>query len=195
LASQLLQDGCVQNLFAAGGRFAIATVTAGGVPTTGGVGDLQGDGFYDSLLSNALLEIQTSTQHEVPTLPIGATMVAAVNPPSNTSGLSCTGCKASLIRSCPGSALGANLTPLGWPNVFGGPPSNASDAIVPINSQLNGNLSALQLSGIIHSAGLEDLDFTGPGELDPVSGTNIIQTAVIGALNLSVKNSAFTPLP
>jgi len=190
LASQLLQDNCVQGIFALKKRFAIATVTAAGVQTTGGVGDLQGDGLNDSLLSGALIEIQNSTPHEVPTLPIAGTMIAAANPPSNTSGLACAfPCNAAVIRSCSGSILGASLTPLGWPNVFGG---QASDAIVPVNSQVNGDLSALQVPGIIHSAGLEDLNFTGPGELD---ANSVIQTAVIGALNLSIQNSLFTPLP
>ena len=192
LAGQLIQDGCVQEEFASSSRFAIDTVTVGGQPFTGGVGDLQGDGFNDGLLSNALLEIGTSTPHEVPTMPIAATMIAAVNGQSNTSMLNCMACKAEAIRACPGSALAASLTPLGWPTVFGGQPS---DAVVPLNSQLNGNLSGLQFNGIIHSAGLEDLDFTGPGELDPLSNVNPIQTAVIGALNLSINNSLFTPLP
>ncbi len=195
LANQLLQDSCVQGIFAFGGRFAISTVTAAGVPTTGGVGDLQGDGFNDSQLSNALLEIGNSTPHEVPTFPIAGTMIASATPPSNTSALNCTFCNASIIRSCSSSALAANLTPLGWPSVFGAPPNNASDAIVPLNSQLNGNLSYPQVNGLVHSAGLADLDFTGPGELDPASAVNTIQAAVVQALNLSVQSSQFILLP
>jgi len=198
LAGQLLQDGCVRNVFALKTRFAINTVSAGGMPTTGGVGDLQGDGFNDANLSNALIEIQASTPQEVPTFTIAGTMIAALQPPSNTSNLACSApCNAATIRECGvlfGSTLGNSLTPLGWPSVFGAPP-NASDAVVPLNSQLNGNLSAPQVFGVIHSAGLEDLDFTGPAELDPSSDIDTIQNYVIGALNLSVNSSFFSLLP
>lgn len=191
LANQLLQDGCVQTVFAVKHRFSIQTVTAGGMPTTGGVGDLQGDGFYDSYLSNALLEIQNSTPHEVPTLTIAGAMTASLTPPSNTNDLACgLPCGAAEVRNvCPGSTLALSLSPSGWPSVFGG---QASDAIVPLNSQVNGNLGALQVPGVIHSAGLEDLSFSGPSELDANSP---IQTGVIGGLNLSLQNSAFKLLP
>ncbi len=197
LANQLLQDTCVRNAFAFTGRFAITTATVSGVPATGGgVGDLQGSGFNDGSQSQALMNIQNPTPHEVPTLPIAGIMIAAVNPPSNTSDLACPfPCKAAELRKCPGSALAANLSPLGWPAVFGAPPNNKSDAIVPLNSQLNGVPSPLQVIGIVHSAGLEDLDFTGPGELDPLEGMITIQTIVISALNASVHNSTFLTLP
>ena len=57
------------------------------------------------------------------------------------------------------------LNPTGWSGVFFG---QDSDAVVPLRSQLNGRSDAplAPLTGIIHSAGMEKLSFTGPTELD-----------------------------
>lgn len=197
LAGQLLQDSCVRNVFAVRGKYAIATAFAGGETVTGAVGDHQGDGTNDSSLSPELQFIQNPNSNKIPTLPIGAWMIAAVNPPSNTSELACPfPCNAAKLRiacSLLSSALAADFTPLGWPNVFGG---QLSDVVIPLNSQLNGASSPLQVSGLIHAAALEELNFTGPGELDALSGPYTIQTIVINGLNASItNNSPFVLLP
>lgn len=166
---------------------------ASGTTVSGGVGDLQGDGTNDGSLSVALLNIQGPTGHEIPTLTVAGTMIAAASPPSNTSSLSCLlPCPTADIRTMCSSPLAANLTPLGWPNVFSGQPSAA---VVPLNSQWNGNSGEPVVSGVIQSAGLEDLDFTGPGELDVPDNSSAMDVIVVGALNASVNSSLFTVLP
>jgi pimeloyl-ACP methyl ester carboxylesterase len=196
LAIQLIQDAnsCIRNLFAEKGRFAFFDATVNGATVSGGAGDLQGDGSNDASLSTALNAIQPSNGHEVPTVMIAAVMVNPPNNPNNTGSLACSlPCTAAVVRStCGGDPLADNLTPFGWPTVFSGQPS---DAIVPLNSQVNGAPNPIQVNGVIHSSGLTDLDFTGPGELDSIGGASLIQTAVIGALNVSVQNSAFVRLP
>ena len=84
--------------------------------------------------------------------------------------------------------LAANLTSTGWNTVFAG---NANDGVVPLLSQLNGGSSG-QVTGLIHSAGLTRLSFSGPSELDP-NTTNAIQTLLIQLLNASV--GSFVNLP
>jgi pimeloyl-ACP methyl ester carboxylesterase len=200
LAIQLVQsnNSCIRNLFNLSGRYAISNATVGGVAgVTGGVGDLYGDGANDPSLSPALVGIQTPIAYEAPTAMIAAEMISGgTAPPSNTYNLTCASpCLAAKIHMyCSGPLVGA-LTSTGWPSVFSGQPS---DAIVSFNSQVNGNTTnASPVGGVIHSAGLETIGFTGPGELDSSLGSaTAIQTLVIGLLNASViQNSPFVPLP
>jgi len=74
------------------------------------------------------------------------------------------------------------LTPTLWPSVFG----QASDAIVPLQSQENGIAGAVRATGVVHSGGTESLDFIGPAELDAASG---VPAQVVDLLNEMVKGN------
>jgi hypothetical protein len=73
-----------------------------------------------------------------------------------------------LKQSCYTDTLAQDLTPTGWYAVFG----QYNDAVVPLLSQLNGGTAGPNtptLAGVMHSPGLESLDFLPPSELDPSS--------------------------
>jgi hypothetical protein len=76
-----------------------------------------------------------------------------------------------------GDPLALLLTAAGWNQESSGPPN---DGIVPLTSQVNGTSSTLVFSGVIHSPGVESLDFNPPSEVDPASG---IPDEVINLLN------------
>jgi pimeloyl-ACP methyl ester carboxylesterase len=170
LATQLLQanNDCVANLLAAQGNIAFSTVTFSGKTYTGGAADLEGNGS-GSGLSPALMSLQKSFSIPFPTALIAGSMSS-----TNLAGTSCILCIAQVIRSLCGNApplfsndpLATGLTPAGWPTLLGG----ASDATVPVNSQLNNRAPTsigMQINGVVHSSAMVDyLDFVGPAELD-----------------------------
>src|SRR5205823_2574162 len=111
--------------------------------------------------------------------------VAGIESATNLSGLSCIRCHASALRACSatnGDPLSVEVTPQNWPNIF----AQDSDGIVPLTSQLD-RLGGVQVPGIIHSGGLEELNFIGPSELDP----GAVPQAVINLLNESVTGPDF----
>jgi pimeloyl-ACP methyl ester carboxylesterase len=185
VAGQLIADNnaCVRGLMASGGNIAFNSVTLNGATVSGGAGDFQGDGMGGGL-SPALQAIQVPNGHPVPTALIGGTINQ-----TNLSGLNCTFCGANYIRQrCSGNFLADNLTQIAWPNVFGGA---ASDAIVPLSSQIPNNLSGTPFDGVIHSSGVTNLSFNGPDVLHiPESPVE-----VIGLLNAPVSSPNFHPLP
>ncbi len=86
-----------------------------------------------------------------------------------------------------------------WPLIFGSAGNNANDAIVSQNSQLNGlpihsGTNGFVYSGLLHSAGLTKLSFTGPSVLDPASAPNPVPTQVITLLNTPYTQPAFQSL-
>lgn len=83
--------------------------------------------------------------------------------------------------------LALDLAPTLWNDVFAGAPS---DGIVTVASQLNGSASTLTYPGVIHSAGLENLNFLAPAELDTGSG---IPDEVVNLLNEPVTGNDFLP--
>jgi hypothetical protein len=62
---------------------------------------------------------------------------------------------------------------------------SASDGVVPLTSQLNGATAGSPVTNVIHSAGLEALDFLGPSELD----SGVMAIGAIDLLN-EAKNGA-----
>ncbi len=188
LATQLIQTNntCTRNLLAANNKIAFFTATVSGVSgVSGGIGDLHGDGSTQLNSSPALNRIYNSNGPMVPTATLAGTTT-----PSNLTTLDDTISRAHYIRHKCASTdpLAANLTSTGWNTVFAG---NANDGVVPLLSQLNGGSSG-QVTGLIHSAGLTRLSFSGPSELDP-NTTNAIQTLLIQLLNASV--GSFVNLP
>ncbi len=184
LATQLLQanNSCIRNLLAKKGKLSLSSATVGGSSVSGAVGDLEGDGLGGTL-SPALQKIGTSNGHEIPTA-----LISGIMAQGNLSGLNYSAAAAYLRFKC-SDPLAQSLTVGGWPNIF----RQDSDAIVPLTSQLNNSLGA-GFSGLIHSAGVESLGFSGPGELDPDQQT-LIPSTVIQLLNAPVSSGAFTPLP
>jgi pimeloyl-ACP methyl ester carboxylesterase len=178
VAAQLLNgnNDCVRNTFAALQMTSIspATVPELSGTLTGGVGDMQP-------LSPAILAIQSSNGHEVPTA-----LVAGTANVLNTSSLDTSFAAGFLQRLCSSDFLAVNLTSSNWtPNVFG----EGNDGIVGLTSQQNLNMGSFVQDGVVHSGGVEQLGFTGPTELSPSSASQI-QTFIITLLNTKVQTVA-----
>jgi hypothetical protein len=183
LAGQLLNgNDCVRMALAKNGSISFSQATlSGNVTASGGVGDLQGDGWGGGL-SPALQNIQTGSGPRVPTAPIAGIMGSY-----NLSSLGSPSLTYWFLHDWCGGTLGSALTPSGWPTIFG----QDSDAIVPLKSQLAGLTgTGGPFSGVVHSAGTEKLGFTGPDELSEF----LIQNQVLYFLNLSLTSTSFTPL-
>jgi pimeloyl-ACP methyl ester carboxylesterase len=176
LATQILDDAnsCVRKLLADHGKFSLTAVVLSGSAVRGAVGDLQGDGRGGG--RSAALRAFKAQQ------PFPTAYIAGAVSNDNLAGLDCGfPCSANLIRldcstfASPANPLAQDLTSSKWPDVFG----QASDAIVPQTSQLNGG-SGFLVNGVVHSLGVEDLSFKGPAELDEAS---TIPAKVIDLLN------------
>lgn len=182
LATQLLEDSnaCVRNQLSDAQKWSFITVTTNTGMINGGVGDLQGDGFGGGL-SDALKQL-----HNAGPLPFPMARLSATTDINNLSSLDCTPssdwpCDSWWLRqiACPTSPLATNLTSTLWNTVFG----QNNDAVVPIISQLNGGSVGPNVPtqpGLIHSVGMETLDFSPPTEL--FSGSAFV-SQVITLLN------------
>lgn len=167
---------CVRNTLAGYGDIALQSVTFSGQTAHGAVFDLEGNGFGGGL-SAALKNLKTVQ-------PFPTAYLAGIATSSNLNGLSCVFCNAEALRIlCSGDPLATDLTATKWPTIYG----QDNDTIVPLDSALN-NLTGLQYSGVIHTAGLETLDFNGPSVLDPAS---TISSEVITLLNEAPTGSDF----
>ncbi len=194
LAAELLlsSNDCVRGKLAGGGNIAFSSVTLAGSSnsTTGAVFDLQGDDHLSNVpMSPALKAIQApANPKEAQTALIAAKMSQA-----NLDGLSCVltnssgnVCSSTFLQSvflCNGSPLAMSLTVSQYPTVFAEPDgTNDSDSVVSLTSQLAGAAShtGSVFPGVIHSSGMEKLDFVGPAELDSGSG---IPARLPGLLN------------
>ena len=197
LAIQLLNtnNACVATLMASKGNISFSTVTlSSGQTYTGGVGDLQGNGTGGGL-SEALIALQSSF-----VIPFPTALVAGVMSSTNLSGVDCSLCAAGYIRnkcgspsffnrSAPSDPLAVNLTSTGWPTILGG----SSDAVVPLTSEFNGASATspgMEIKGIVHSAGMEVLDFGGPAEVD----YSAVAAQIIVLLNEMVSGVDYNPL-
>lgn len=186
LATQLLngQNGCVAGILASRNMPAFSSVQlayeSATISIPGAVGDL-----VDSPLSQALQNIAAPGQHVLPTALIAGTINSA-----NLAGLATDATALGLQTTC--GTLFRNPIALAlpnWPSIFG---NQANDAIVSLNSQLNG-LSADTNSvfdGNLHSPGTETLGFIGPSVLDQ----GPVPKQVINLLNTPVTNVVFHSL-
>jgi pimeloyl-ACP methyl ester carboxylesterase len=191
-------NNCVRQTLEAFGNVALSSATVAGTSFTGAIADLGapvGATADNGQLSQAIQNIQSGSGLQAPTALIGGTMaaqnLASLGPPNFN-----------VLRAICGAAAGdplANsLTSTGWPLVFGAG-GQPSDGMVSLVSQLppNGVGSPLSdgltnpFSGVVHSAGVVNLGFTGPDELN----YSPIQTAVIQLLNASIQSSGFQSLP
>lgn len=186
LAIDLLNasNECLAKVLSWIGQYAFSSVEASpGVPYDGAIADIEGDlsGTLGSL-GPGLYAIQPGTSSitvSIPTAMIAGLMTSAQLNTLNTSKYT------KAIRVACGSApLAIDLTPSGWPGILG----NQSDAIVPLNSQIEGRPSAaFPPGGEVHSPGTEYLGFAGPSELDDMA---VIAPEVLQLLNTPVDNSA-----
>jgi len=106
--------------------------------------------------------------------------------------LKTTGNTVLIMLCCKGNPLADALTQKTWSEIM----KDASDAIVPVTSQLN-RLHVTRdntAPGVIHSEGTRGLGFTGPSELDPDIATGI-PTEVIRLLNERTLGEDFESLP
>ncbi len=113
---------------------------------------------------------------------------------TNFTSLDPTVSRAGWVRNqCKQDPLAQSLTSGGWSGNF----ANAqNDAIVDVNSQLNGLASSagIQFTGYVHSQGTEKLGFTGPSVLDKdivPPQTISIPNQVIKLLNTPYTNPSF----
>ena len=199
LATDLLPDPilgdpneCVRNILAAKGKRSYGTVTDTSGIWNGAVADLEGDGSgRPGYISDALLFFKGKP------LPFKMAMISATENINNLSSLNCTSddddCNAAALRgACDYPLFGIHdplavaLTRDNWPGVFLG---DASDAVVPLNSQKNGRQDApiAPFDGVVHSAGMEELNFSGPQELD----YPLIPARVVDLLNELPSNDDF----
>ncbi len=169
-------NSCVRNTLAGYGDIALQSVTFSGHTAHGAVVDLIGDGFGGGL--SAALKNLKAVQ------PFPTAYVAGSATSTNLNSLNCLLCNAEALRVlCSGNPLAKALTAKNWPKLFG----QDNDTIVPLDSALN-NLTGLQYSGVIHTAGLETLDFDGPSVLDAAPN---ISSEVITLLNEAPTGSDF----
>jgi len=169
-------NSCVRNTLAGYGDIALQSVTFSGHTAHGAVVDLVGDGFGGGL-SAALKSLKTVQ-------PFPTAYIAGIATSTNLNSLNCLLCNAEALRVlCSGNPLAKALTAKNWPKIFG----QDNDTIVPLDSALN-NLTGLQYSGVIHTAGLENLDFDGPSVLDAAPN---ISSEVVTLLNEAPTGSDF----
>jgi len=180
LAPHLLDNNneCVRGILATSGSPSFTSVTfTNGSTTTGGVGDLQGDGFGGSL-SPALQALQNPIPHPLPTA-----LIQGLESQSQLDGLNSSTVAEAIRIFCFGDYLAAHLTSTGWPEIF----NQESDSIVPALSEVAGLTDFTEVDGVIHSASAELLGFGPPAELDaagdiPITVTNLLNTPVTNAV-------------
>ena len=189
LADQLFLEANtrLRGTLSRGGNFSFENVNINGRWWVGGVGDLRY--MQGGEPSAALQRLHLPNGHPVPT-----GMIAGQMQPSNLASLADPYLWRHFLgrlirRNCAGDPLADNLTPSGWPTVFGGQPS---DAIVPVISQTNGNMATEVVTGIVHSKGVIDLGFTGPDEL---SQDSEMYFKIMEFLNTPIRHSPFHLLP
>ena len=178
IAADMLASGnsCVRNTLAGYGDIALQSVTLSTHTVHGAMLDLKGDGFGGGL-SPALKNLKAVQ-------PFPTAYIGGIETSANLNGLNCLICNAEALRIlCSGEPLATALTATNWPKLFG----QSNDAIVPLDSALN-NLTGLEYSGVIHTAGLETVDFNGPSVLDAASN---ISSEVITLLNEAPTGSDF----
>ncbi len=162
---------CVRNALWLFKDVSLQSATVNGSPWDGAVGDLQ---------------LGVSGTQSLPTAHIAGSTTSA-----NLSQLDAYfSVSSSLYNTCgavSNDPLALRLTPTLWNQEFGGV---ANDGIVTLISQHNATSSTLTFPGVIHSPGIETLNFNPPTELDPASG---IPDEVINLLNEQIKGSDFFP--
>jgi hypothetical protein len=185
LAPHLLDNNneCVRGILATSGSPSFTSVTfMNGTSTTGGVGDLQGDGFGGSL-SPALLALQNPIPHPLPTA-----LIQGLESQSQLDGLNSSTVAEAIRIFCFGDYLAAHLTSTGWPEIF----NQESDSIVPALSEVAGLTDFTEVDGVIHSSSAELLGFGPPAELDAAGD---IPATVTNLLNTPVTNAVYVGLP
>ena len=185
LATHLVDnnDQCVRGILALSGSPSFTSVTfKNGTTATGGVGDLEGDGF-DGGLSPALQSLQNPIPHPLPTA-----LIQGLESQQQLDGLDSSSVAQAIRIICFGDYLARHLTSTGWPQVF----NQQSDSIVPALSEVAGLTNFNLVNGVIHSASAELLGFGPPAELDADSG---VAGTVTDLLNTPVTNAAYIPLP
>lgn len=184
LAGLLLDthNACTASYLASNSDFSFTSVTLSGSanPVPGAIGDLTPGS--KALSDNANGPIT----HLLPTALI-------VGVYTNFAALDSAVAPGWIRHKCPTDPLAASLTSSGWSGNFG---NAQNDAVVDVNSQLNG-LSAsagIQFTGYVHSVGVEALGFARPSVLDPdivAPQTISIPNQLIKLLNTPYTNQTF----
>ena len=178
---QFSETGCLQQLLAKNGKFAIESAVLGdGTIVPGASGDLQGDNNTGAMSAD-LQRLNRDSRHPIPWAPIEG-QYSDFSKLDSQSPLN----PAKLIRLfCNTDPLALQLTSTGWPQIFHG---EANDAIVSVKSQENGISGAGALiSDEVHSPGTEKLGFAGPSMLD----AGVVPDLVITLLNTPLNDTAY----
>jgi len=185
LATMLLTSNneCVRGVLATNGSPSFTSVTfKNGTTATGGVADLQGDGFGGGL-SSALQKLQNPIAHPLPTA-----LIQGLESQSQLDGLNSSSAAKAIRLLCFTDPLAKDLTSSGWPKIFG----QDSDSIVPALSAVAGLSQFTVVNGVIHSQSSEELGFGPPAELDAAGG---IPDTVIDLLNTPINDATYVLLP
>lgn len=167
-------NACVRDVLATFSKPSFQTVTFGTATVNGAVGD-----------------IAAAPANLPATEPFPMAYLAGSTNAANLQNIDSTFSTSYWLRSgCLtyfGSGLAYDLSPTLWNNVFGGA---ANDGVVPVSSQLNNTTSTTTntFQGVIHSPGIEQLNFAAPSEVNPQSG---IPDAVVNLLNEATNGSDF----
>ena len=181
LASNLISGNseCSRGVLGNNGKPTFYSVTTANGSISGAVEDLASGSVALTALANSV--------HPFPLAYTGGT-----SSPSNLMNVDTSLSKSGSLRLyCAelGHDVIANaLTPTGWgTTIFGGA---MNDSVVALNSQFNGNNinTTNVVAGVIHSTGIETLNFLGPAELDQASG---LGSVVVRLLNESVTGPDF----
>jgi hypothetical protein len=139
----------------------------------------------------AISAIQSGAGPLIPTA-----LIAATTTPANTASLDTTFAPWIIRKICGREPVAGRFTAQGWRTEFGANHAGEdNDGIVGLSSQLNGfpaTPAGNPVAGLIHSAGLHKLGFSGPTELDSATA---IQTLIVTLLNEPVTGPDFHPLP
>jgi pimeloyl-ACP methyl ester carboxylesterase len=181
------ETGCLRNLLAVNGSYALNSVTLqnglrcpgqNGSQCSGATGDLAGDDLTTGSLSPAISALNQSSPHPLPFAPIGGYYTYWED--FNNSA------QAAYFRNrCSHDPLAQSFTSSGWQALFHNEPS---DAIVTLKSQDDGlDGSDDQFSDAVHSPGTERLGFLPPSVLDG----GAVGSRVLLLLNRSWKNPSY----
>jgi PGAP1-like protein len=146
-----------------------------------------------NIVSGAVADLAAAPNNLPATEPFPMAYLAGSTNTASLQYIDSTLTKSQLLRigcwtlAASGSPLAYDLTPTLWNSVFS---NQANDGVVPVTSQLNttSSTAANTFPGVIHSPGIETLNFFGPSEVDSQSG---IPDAVVNLLNEATNGPDF----
>jgi hypothetical protein len=191
LATDLLMasNTCSRNVLGLAHMYSFNSVAIGSQIFNGAVSDLQGGTVPGPSLSTLHNSILSFPMAYIGAISSSTNWASLSTPTSPIFGPNLSAVIQIICGDGNGDAIANSLTSTGWKSLFSNLPS---DSVVDLTSQMNGEYGNTSFvhQNVIHSKGLELLDFIGPAELDHSSG---IDADVITLLNESATGSDFHP--